>query len=86
MSERVSNKVKEVAKEDFNQAKALAQDAIRSAAYLYPFKVCGSETQTAYMDNLTNSSARASSTSSQTAHYGALSRPSWSRQSRSDWV
>jgi hypothetical protein len=43
MSERVSNKVKEVAKEDFDQAKALAQDAIRSAAYLYPFKVCRSE-------------------------------------------
>jgi hypothetical protein len=39
MSERVSSKVKEVAKEDFDQAKALAQDAIRSAAYLYPFKV-----------------------------------------------
>ncbi|KAH7405683.1 hypothetical protein DE146DRAFT_420467 [Phaeosphaeria sp. MPI-PUGE-AT-0046c] len=38
MSERVSTKVKEVAKEDFDQAKALAQDAIRSAAYLYPFK------------------------------------------------
>jgi hypothetical protein len=43
MSERVSNKVREVAKEDFDQAKALAQDAIRSAAYLYPFKVCGSD-------------------------------------------
>jgi hypothetical protein len=41
-AEKVTNKVKEVAKEDFDQAKALAQDAIRSAAYLYPFKVCGS--------------------------------------------
>ncbi|KAF1913466.1 hypothetical protein BDU57DRAFT_520344 [Ampelomyces quisqualis] len=37
-AEKISNKVKEVAKEDFDQAKALAQDAIRSAAYLYPFK------------------------------------------------
>jgi hypothetical protein len=42
MSERVANKVQAVAKEDFDQAKALAQDAIRSAAYLYPFKVRGS--------------------------------------------
>jgi hypothetical protein len=40
MSERVTSKVKEVAKEDFDQAKALAQDAFRSAAYLYPFKAC----------------------------------------------
>jgi|TARA_R110002003_G_scaffold122_3_gene11037 hypothetical protein len=39
MSERVTNKVKEVAQEDFGQAKELAKDAIRSAAYLYPFKV-----------------------------------------------
>jgi hypothetical protein len=39
MSDKVVNKVKEVAGEDFNQAKELAQDAIRSAAYLYPFKV-----------------------------------------------
>jgi hypothetical protein len=38
-SERVSNKVKQVANEDFVQAKELAQDAFRSAAYLYPFKV-----------------------------------------------
>jgi hypothetical protein len=36
---RVPDKVKEVAKEDFDQAKQLASDAIRSAAYLYPFKV-----------------------------------------------
>jgi hypothetical protein len=42
MSERVTSKVQEVAKEDFGHAKALAQDAIRSAAYLYPFKVCHS--------------------------------------------
>lgn len=38
MSDKVANKVKEVAGEDFNQAKELAKDAIRSAAYLYPFK------------------------------------------------
>lgn len=36
---RVPDKVKEVAKEDFEQAKVLARDAFRSAAYLYPFKV-----------------------------------------------
>jgi hypothetical protein len=36
---RVPDKVKEVAKEDFDQAKQLASDAIRAAAYLYPFKV-----------------------------------------------
>ncbi|KAF1838533.1 hypothetical protein BDW02DRAFT_627058 [Decorospora gaudefroyi] len=35
---RVPDKVKEVAKEDFGQAKQLASDAIRSAAYMYPFK------------------------------------------------
>lgn len=39
MAERVSNKVKAVAKEDFDQARELAKDAVRSAAYLYPFKV-----------------------------------------------
>lgn len=37
-SRRVPDKVREVAKEDFDQAKALAQDAVRSGAYLYPFK------------------------------------------------
>lgn len=36
---RVPDKVKEVAKEDFDQYKQLASDAVRSAAYLYPFKV-----------------------------------------------
>jgi hypothetical protein len=36
---RVPAKVKEVAKEDFNQARQLASEAVRSAAYLYPFKV-----------------------------------------------
>lgn len=36
---RVPDKVKEVAKEDFNQARQLASEAVRSAAYLYPFKV-----------------------------------------------
>ncbi|KAF1947217.1 hypothetical protein EJ02DRAFT_417810 [Clathrospora elynae] len=35
---RVTDKVKEVAREDFDLAKKLTQDAIRSAAYLYPFK------------------------------------------------
>jgi hypothetical protein len=35
---RVPDKVKEVAKEDFDQYKQLASDAVRSAAYLYPFK------------------------------------------------
>ncbi|KAF2131888.1 hypothetical protein P153DRAFT_364366 [Dothidotthia symphoricarpi CBS 119687] len=34
----MSERVKEVAKEDFEQAKVLAQDAVRSGAYLYPFK------------------------------------------------
>ena len=38
-SRRVPDKVREVAKEDFEQAKVLAQDAVRSGAYLYPFKV-----------------------------------------------
>lgn len=36
---QVPDKVKQVAREDFEQAKVLANDAIRSAAYLYPFKV-----------------------------------------------
>ena len=36
---RVPDKVKDVAKEDFDQARQLASDAVRSAAYLYPFKV-----------------------------------------------
>ena len=36
---RVPDKIKEVAKEDFEQAKELAADAVRSGAYLYPFKV-----------------------------------------------
>ncbi|CAA9965226.1 hypothetical protein CFE70_009068 [Pyrenophora teres f. teres 0-1] len=35
---RVPDKIKEVAKEDFEQAKELATDAVRSGAYLYPFK------------------------------------------------
>jgi hypothetical protein len=74
MSERVSNKVKEVAKEDFDQAKALAQDAIRSAAYLYPFKVHPSISMLDLIH--TNTISRASSSSSPTAHYGALWPPS----------
>lgn len=39
MADKVANKVREVAGQDFDQAKVLAQDAFRSAAYLYPFKV-----------------------------------------------
>jgi hypothetical protein len=35
----MSDKVKEVAAEEFQQAKVLAQDAVRSGAYLYPIKV-----------------------------------------------
>lgn len=35
----MSGKVKEVAKEEFEQAKVLASDAVRSGAYLYPLKV-----------------------------------------------
>ncbi|CAO2657740.1 Nn.00g038660.m01.CDS01 [Neocucurbitaria sp. VM-36] len=35
---QVPERVKEVAREDFEHAKALANEAIRSAAYLYPFK------------------------------------------------
>ncbi|KAH7381537.1 hypothetical protein BKA66DRAFT_418988 [Pyrenochaeta sp. MPI-SDFR-AT-0127] len=35
---KVPDRVKAVAREDFQQAKALADEAIRSAAYLYPFK------------------------------------------------
>lgn len=34
----MSEKVKEVAKEEFEQAKVLASDAVRSGAYLYPLK------------------------------------------------
>lgn len=37
---KVSDKVQQVAAEDFNQAKKIANDAVRSGAYLYPFKVC----------------------------------------------
>ena len=35
----MSEKVKEVAKEEYEQAKVLASDAVRSGAYLYPLKV-----------------------------------------------
>lgn len=34
----MSEKVKEVAVEEFEQAKVLARDAARSGAYLYPIK------------------------------------------------
>jgi hypothetical protein len=35
----MSDQVKQVALEEFEQAKVLARDAVRSAAYLYPLKV-----------------------------------------------
>jgi hypothetical protein len=35
----MSEKVKEIATEDFQRAKVLAQNAVRSGAYLYPIKV-----------------------------------------------
>lgn len=35
----MSERVKEVAKEELEQAKVLASDAVRSGAYLYPLKV-----------------------------------------------
>lgn len=34
----MSEKVKEVAKEDFEKARVLARDAVRSGTYLYPLK------------------------------------------------
>lgn len=36
---KVQDKVRQVAQEDFNQASNLANDAVRSGAYLYPFRV-----------------------------------------------
>ncbi len=39
---KVQDKVKQVAQEDFGQARVIVSDAVRSAAYLYPFKVNGS--------------------------------------------
>lgn len=36
---KVPDRVKAVAQEDFQQAKQMAAEAYRSAAYLYPFKV-----------------------------------------------
>ena len=35
----MSEKVKEVAREEFEQARQLTRDAVRSGAYLYPIKV-----------------------------------------------
>lgn len=35
----MSDQVKQVAVEEFEQAKVLARDAVRSTAYLYPLKV-----------------------------------------------
>jgi hypothetical protein len=52
---RVPDKVKEVAKEDFDQYKQLASDAVRSAAYLYPFKVCMQNSQGEAVAKLTSS-------------------------------
>lgn len=37
---KVQDKVKQVAQEDFSQASEALRDAVQSAAYLYPFKVC----------------------------------------------
>lgn len=37
---KVQDKVRQVAQEDFGKASNLANDAVRSGAYLYPFKVC----------------------------------------------
>lgn len=37
--EKMSDKVKEVAIEEYEQARVLARDAARSGAYLYPLKV-----------------------------------------------
>lgn len=66
---RVPDKVKQVAQEDFNQAKALANDAVRSGAYLYPFKV----SQSMHIYNGAGiDTYRVSRTSSLTARYGAL--------------
>jgi hypothetical protein len=39
----MSDQVKQVALEEFEQAKVLARDAVRSAAYLYPLKVSSSD-------------------------------------------
>jgi hypothetical protein len=69
-SSRVPDKVKQVAQEDFNQAKALAEDAVRSGAYLYPFKVC----QSMHVYNRSGINMyRVSHTFSHTARYGDLS-------------
>jgi len=38
-SVKVPDRVKEVAREDYGRAKELAINAVRSAAYLYPFQV-----------------------------------------------
>lgn len=35
----MKDRVKEVASEEFEQAKILAKDAVQSGAYLYPIKV-----------------------------------------------
>jgi phage gp36-like protein len=69
-SSKVTDKVQQVAQEDFNQAKALANDAVRSGAYLYPFKVCPAILiyNSAGIDTY-----RVLRTSSHTARFGVLS-------------
>jgi len=39
MADNIANRAKEVAKEDAERMKVLAQDAYQSRAYLYPIKV-----------------------------------------------
>lgn len=36
----MNEKIKQVAKEDAEKARAMAAEAFNSQAYLYPFKVC----------------------------------------------
>jgi hypothetical protein len=39
MSNKVPDKVREVALEEYQQARTLTRDAVRSGAYLYPIRV-----------------------------------------------
>jgi hypothetical protein len=68
---KVQDKVKQVAQEDFNNASTLANDAVRSGAYLYPFKV--SQSMDAQLQWTRFDAYRVSCTSSRTARYGVLS-------------
>jgi hypothetical protein len=64
-----ASRVKQVAQEDLNQASQLANDAVRSGAYLYPFKVA-----TLFSTSVPNTDApRALLTSSPTVRYGGRS-------------